>query len=110
MPVLQRGPRAGEPRGGGAECWAGLGACGAATAAPPSHASRSPHPPSPQLYEPFYADFGPLNLGKAHRFVLRTAELLQASEAPEGACRGRWDAFGGLGGVAAVATGVMTHV
>ena len=46
---------------------------GALTPAP-----RPPHPqPSPQLYEPFYADFGPLNLGKTYRFCARTAELLE---------------------------------
>lgn len=31
------------------------------------------------MYEPFYEDFGPLNLGKTHKFVMRTAELLQVS-------------------------------
>lgn len=30
-----------------------------------------------QLYEPFYADFGPLNLGKTHRFCEHTKQLLQ---------------------------------
>ena len=32
-----------------------------------------------QLYEPFYADFGPLNLGHAFKYCRRTAELLQVS-------------------------------
>jgi hypothetical protein len=31
------------------------------------------------MYEPFYEDFGPLNLGKTHKFVMRTQELLQVS-------------------------------
>jgi hypothetical protein len=31
----------------------------------------------PQLYEPFFADFGPLNLGKTYRFCARTNQLLQ---------------------------------
>ena len=35
------------------------------------------NPPSAQLYEPFYADFGPLNLGHAFKYCRRTAELLQ---------------------------------
>lgn len=30
-----------------------------------------------QLYEPFYADFGPLNLGKTYRFCEHTKQLLQ---------------------------------
>ena len=30
-----------------------------------------------QLYEPFFADFGPLNLGKTYRFCARTNQLLQ---------------------------------
>jgi hypothetical protein len=36
--------------------------------------------PSPvmQLFEPFFADFGPLNLGKAYRYCRTTRELLQA--------------------------------
>lgn len=32
-----------------------------------------------QRYEPFYADFGPLNLGHAFKYCRRTAELLQVS-------------------------------
>ncbi|GBF88355.1 hypothetical protein Rsub_01067 [Raphidocelis subcapitata] len=32
------------------------------------------------LYEPFYADFGPLNLGKTYRFCEITARLLQEAE------------------------------
>lgn len=32
------------------------------------------------LYEPFYADFGPLNLGKTHRFCEHTKQLLQEAE------------------------------
>lgn len=32
------------------------------------------------LYEPFFADFGPLNLGRTYRFCQRTAELLQEAE------------------------------
>lgn len=32
-----------------------------------------------QLYEPFYADFGPLNLGKTYRFCEHTRQLLQVS-------------------------------
>jgi len=32
-----------------------------------------------QLYEPFYADFGPLNLGHAYKFCRRTAELVQVA-------------------------------
>jgi hypothetical protein len=34
----------------------------------------------PQLYEPFYADFGPLNLGKTYRFCELTARLLAEAE------------------------------
>ncbi len=30
-----------------------------------------------QLYEPFFADFGPLNLGKTYRFCQKTKQLLQ---------------------------------
>lgn len=30
-----------------------------------------------QLYEPFYADFGPLNMGRTYRFCETTARLLQ---------------------------------
>lgn len=40
----------------------------------PSHVSRAC---ALQLYEPFYADFGPLNLGKTHRFCEHTKQLLQ---------------------------------
>mmetsp|Transcript_4965 Transcript_4965/g.10684 ORF Transcript_4965/g.10684 Transcript_4965/m.10684 type:complete len:710 (+) Transcript_4965:238-2367(+) len=32
------------------------------------------------LYEPFFADFGPLNLGKTYRFCRKTQELLQEAE------------------------------
>lgn len=39
--------------------------------------ARSPPFLCTQLYEPFYADFGPLNLGKTYRFCARTAELLE---------------------------------
>lgn len=35
------------------------------------------HPSLLQLYEPFYADFGPLNLGKTYRFCELTKRLLQ---------------------------------
>lgn len=54
-----------------------LGACATA------HAQcADPLPPllpcrRAQLYEPFYADFGPLNLGKTHRFCETTKQLLQ---------------------------------
>lgn len=50
---------------------------------PPSSPSSSLPPlstsfhPRHQVYEPFYADFGPLNLGKTYRFCARTAELLE---------------------------------
>lgn len=33
-----------------------------------------------QLYEPFYADFGPLNLGKTHRFCEHTQQLLKVRD------------------------------
>jgi len=36
-----------------------------------------------QLYEPFYADFGPLNLGKTYRFCEHTKQLLQVRRAAE---------------------------
>ncbi|KAG2484766.1 hypothetical protein HYH03_016420 [Edaphochlamys debaryana] len=32
------------------------------------------------LYEPFFADFGPLNLGRAYRFCMKTKQLLQEAE------------------------------
>ncbi|WIA28379.1 hypothetical protein OEZ86_010925 [Tetradesmus obliquus] len=32
------------------------------------------------LYEPFYADFGPLNLGKTYRFCEHTRQLLQEAD------------------------------
>eukprot|EP00879_Flechtneria_rotunda_P014777 GHRR01015441.1.p1 GENE.GHRR01015441.1~~GHRR01015441.1.p1 ORF type:complete len:205 (+),score=50.64 GHRR01015441.1:217-831(+) len=32
------------------------------------------------LYEPFYADFGPLNLGKTYRFCEHTKQLLQEAD------------------------------
>jgi len=32
------------------------------------------------LYEPFFADFGPLNLGKAYRYCKQTQELLQEAD------------------------------
>ena len=50
---------------------------------PPSSPSSSLPPlstsfhPRHQVYEPIYADFGPLNLGKTYRFCARTAELLE---------------------------------
>ncbi len=31
----------------------------------------------PQVYEPFYADFGPLNLGLTYRFCQKTQNNLQ---------------------------------
>ena len=31
----------------------------------------------PQVYEPFYADFGPLNLGLTYRFGQKTQNNLQ---------------------------------
>ena len=34
-----------------------------------------------QVYEPFFADFGPLNLGLAYRYCQRTAELLKVCDA-----------------------------
>jgi hypothetical protein len=46
-------------------------------------ADAPPPPPPPQLYEPFYADFGPLNLGKTYRFCARTAELLEVRRVRE---------------------------
>lgn len=33
-----------------------------------------------QLFEPFFADFGPLNLGKAYRYCRTTRELLQVRQ------------------------------
>lgn len=35
-----------------------------------------------QLYEPFFADFGPLNLGRTFRFCQQTKQLLQVRPAP----------------------------
>lgn len=35
-----------------------------------------------QLYEPFFADFGPLNLGKTYRFCMRTQALLAVRGSP----------------------------
>lgn len=37
-----------------------------------------------QLYEPFYADFGPLNLGKTYRFCEQTKQLLLVGRARPG--------------------------
>ena len=45
---------------------------------PPRSPSSLPSPT--QLYEPFYEDFGPLNLGKTHKFIMRTHQLLQVRE------------------------------
>jgi hypothetical protein len=57
----------------------------------PPLTSAHPHPlPIHQLYEPFYEDFGPLNLGKTHKFVMRTHQLLQVSG--EGVSFVRWAA------------------
>jgi hypothetical protein len=33
----------------------------------------------PQLYEPFFADFGPLNLGLAYRYCTKLHQLLEVS-------------------------------
>lgn len=70
----EQGPKTGEGRGGPGGLAIGL-ARGQGPA--PSHTAT---PDSPQLYEPFYEDFGPLNLGKTHKFVMRTHQLLQVRE------------------------------
>jgi hypothetical protein len=45
-----------------------------------------PRPLAPlQVYEPFYADFGPLNLGRTYRFCEITARLLKVRAAGAGA-------------------------
>jgi hypothetical protein len=67
-------------------------------------APTSPARPAPlQLYEPFYADFGPLNLGKTFRFCEITARLLEVRRAPRPSPRpacslvsGLWRRAGGL--------------
>lgn len=41
-----------------------------------------------QLYEPFFADFGPLNLGKTYRFCQKTKQLLQVRYTSSGGCCG----------------------
>jgi len=64
--------------------------CGTVLApAPADFFGRKTHPLSPpkhstpntqQVYEPFYADFGPLNLGRAFRYCELAARLLQESD------------------------------
>jgi hypothetical protein len=77
--------------GGGARSWRSecarhdggrtLGAAAPRQAPPPrARLTQAPHAPRalpPQLYEPFYADFGPLNLGRTYRFCQITARLLK---------------------------------
>jgi len=65
--VLQRG------RGAGAHDAGGLHHTIKASPKTANRAARA------QLYEPFYADFGPLNLGHAYKFCRRTAELVQVA-------------------------------
>ena len=64
--------------GRGLFCFFSHQTSGAATLTPAPALPPTIHPP--QLYEPFYADFGPLNLGKTYRFCARTAELLEVRE------------------------------
>jgi len=46
------------------------------------------HQPNlPQLYEPFYADFGPLNLGRTYRFCEITARMIKVGAAALGGAR-----------------------
>lgn len=75
------------PQGPLAGAQAGPCAPGALTQPPntpprlPTHAPALPHPHTPpQLYEPFFADFGPLNLGRAHRFVSILQQKLSEGE------------------------------
>ena len=46
---------------------------------PPPPASPPTHPRA-QLYEPFFADFGPLNMGRSYRFCMMVREYLAEAE------------------------------
>jgi hypothetical protein len=54
----------------------------------------------PQVYEPFYADFGPLNMGRTFRFCEITARLLKVRLASTYVAASHWTALT-LGGSAA---------
>lgn len=67
---------------------------------PPQARQLTPPLASLQIYEPFFADFGPLNLGQAYRFCEKTSAMLKVRH-PSAASQPRYVAMERAGGRAA---------